>query len=41
MSMDSQGNSSRFDFTAIRENTGLPDRLFRFETPAGVEVIEG
>lgn len=39
--MDSQGNSSRFDFTAIRENTGLPDRLFRFETPAGVEVIEG
>ena len=39
--VDSQNNTSRFDFVDIRENTGIPDRLFRFETPKGVEVIEG
>lgn len=39
--VDPQGNASRFDFSGIRENTGLADRLFRFETPKGVEVIEG
>jgi outer membrane lipoprotein carrier protein len=38
---DAQGNESRFEFDAIRENVGLPDRLFRFEVPHGVEVIAG
>jgi chaperone LolA len=38
---DLQGNRTRFRFEAVRENTGLPDRLFRFEVPAGVEVIRG
>jgi len=38
---DAQGNESRFDFQGIRENVGLPDRLFRFEVPRGVEVIAG
>jgi len=38
---DAQGNESRFDFEGIRENVGLPDRLFRFEVPRGVEVIAG
>jgi outer membrane lipoprotein carrier protein len=38
---DAQGNLSRFDFTDIRENVGLNDRLFRFEIPRGVEVISG
>jgi outer membrane lipoprotein carrier protein len=38
---DVQGNESRFEFEGIRENVGLPDRLFRFEVPRGVEVITG
>ncbi len=38
---DAQGNRSRFRFEDVRENTGLPDRLFRFEVPPGVEVIQG
>jgi outer membrane lipoprotein carrier protein len=38
---DAQGNRSRFRFDEVRENTGLPDRLFRFEVPPGVEVIRG
>jgi len=38
---DAQGNESRFEFDGIRENVGLPDRLFRFEVPRGVEVIAG
>jgi outer membrane lipoprotein carrier protein len=38
---DAQGNRSRFRFDEVRENTGLPDRLFRFEIPPGVEVIRG
>jgi len=39
--LDSQGNRSNFRFEDIRENTGLPDRLFRFEVPRGVEVVAG
>lgn len=39
--VDAQGNRSRFDFEDIKENVGLQDRLFRFEIPAGVEVVEG
>jgi outer membrane lipoprotein carrier protein len=38
---DLQGNRTRFRFEDVRENTGLPDRLFRFEIPSGVEVIRG
>jgi len=36
-----QGNRTRFRFEDVRENTGLADRLFRFEPPKGVEVIRG
>jgi outer membrane lipoprotein-sorting protein len=39
--VDAQGNRSRFRFEAIRENVGLPDRLFRFSVPEGVEVVSG
>src|SRR4029453_6005493 len=38
---DAQGNKSRFRFEDVRENTGLPDKLFRFEGPPGVEVTRG
>ncbi len=38
---DIQGNRTRFRFEEIRENTGLSDRLFRFEIPSGVDVIRG
>jgi outer membrane lipoprotein carrier protein len=38
---DLQGNRTRFRFEGVRENTGLQDRLFRFEVPSGVEVIRG
>ncbi len=38
---DLQGNRTRFRFEDVRENTGLADRLFRFEPPKGVEVIRG
>lgn len=39
--VDAQGNRSVFRFDDIRENVGLPDRLFRFEVPKGVEVVSG
>jgi outer membrane lipoprotein carrier protein len=39
--LDLQGNRSRFEFQDLRENIGLPDRLFHFEMPKGVEVISG
>jgi outer membrane lipoprotein carrier protein len=38
---DVQGNRTRFRFENVRENTGVPDGLFRFDIPAGVEVIHG
>ena len=38
---DIQGNRTLFRFEDVRENTGLPDRLFEFEIPSGVEVIHG
>jgi outer membrane lipoprotein carrier protein len=38
---DIQGNRTLFRFDELRENTGLPDRLFEFEIPSGVEVIRG
>jgi outer membrane lipoprotein carrier protein len=39
--LDTQENRSQFRFEAIRENLGLPDSLFHFEVPAGVEVVSG
>jgi outer membrane lipoprotein carrier protein len=39
--VDAQGTKSRFDFDEIRENVGLSDKLFHFEPPRGVEVIQG
>ena len=39
--LDAQANRSRFTFDGIRENVGVPDKMFRFETPAGVEVVTG
>lgn len=38
---DLQGGRTRFRFEDVRENTGLAERLFRFEVPRGVEVIRG
>jgi outer membrane lipoprotein carrier protein len=38
---DVQGNRTRFRFEDVKENTGAPDRIFRFEIPPGVEVIRG
>jgi outer membrane lipoprotein carrier protein len=38
---DLQGNRTRFRFENVRENAGLPDKLFHFELPPGVEVIRG
>src|SRR5512143_2191028 len=38
---DQQGNRTRFRFESVRENTGLDDRLFRFQVPKGVEVVHG
>jgi outer membrane lipoprotein carrier protein len=39
--VDAQGNRSQFVFDDIRENVGLPDTLFRFDVPRGVEVVSG
>jgi outer membrane lipoprotein-sorting protein len=39
--VDAQGTRSRFDFDEIRENVGLSEKLFHFEPPRGVEVIQG
>ena len=38
---DAQGNHSRFEFEGFQENQNLPDSLFRFEVPKGVEVVTG
>jgi outer membrane lipoprotein carrier protein len=38
---DAQGSLSRFDFADLRENVGLPDKVFEFRVPPGVEVITG
>jgi len=38
---DVQGSRTRFRFESVRENTGLKDKLFRFDVPAGVEVVHG
>lgn len=39
--LDAEGDRSEFLFDQIRENMGLPDRLFHFTPPKDTEVIEG
>jgi outer membrane lipoprotein carrier protein len=39
--IDVQGNRSQFRFEQLRENVGLPDSLFQFKVPPGVQVIQG
>jgi outer membrane lipoprotein carrier protein len=36
---DSQGGTSSFSFTNMKENVGLADKLFTFTPPRGVEVV--
>ena len=36
---DSQGGTSTFIFSRLRENVGLPDKTFTFTIPRGVDVI--
>ena len=38
---DAQGGHSRFQFEGVKENVGLKDDAFRFQPPAGVEVVTG
>jgi outer membrane lipoprotein carrier protein len=37
---DSQGGTSSFSFTNLKENVGLADKLFTFTPPRGVEIVE-
>ncbi len=39
--MDIQSNRSRYEFHDTKTNVGLPESLFSFDMPEGVEVIEG
>jgi outer membrane lipoprotein carrier protein len=36
---DVQGGRSTFTFSDVRENVGMPDALFRFTIPRGVDVV--
>jgi outer membrane lipoprotein carrier protein len=36
---DTQGGTSTFVFTKLRENVGLPDKAFAFTIPRGVDII--
>jgi outer membrane lipoprotein carrier protein len=36
---DSQGGTSTFVFTKLRENVGLPDTAFAFTIPRGVDIV--
>ena len=36
---DSQGGTSSFSFTNMKENLGLADKLFTFTPPRGVEIV--
>jgi outer membrane lipoprotein carrier protein len=38
-SSDSQGGTSSFSFTNLKENVGLPDKTFEFQIPRGVDVV--
>jgi len=37
---DPVGNRTRLFFTDLKRNAGLSDEAFRFEVPAGVDVVE-
>jgi len=37
--IDAAGNRTEFLFDEIRENVGLPESLFRFSIPSGVELV--
>jgi outer membrane lipoprotein carrier protein len=37
--VDSQGNRTDFFFDDIKENQGIPDTLFLFTVPSGVDII--
>lgn len=39
--LDVEANRSRYEFHDTRTNVGLPESLFSFDVPEGVEVIEG
>ncbi len=36
---DAQGGTSSITFTDVKENVALPDRLFTFKIPRGVDVV--
>jgi outer membrane lipoprotein carrier protein len=36
---DAQGGTSTFSFTNLKENIGIPDKLFTFKIPRGVDVV--
>jgi outer membrane lipoprotein carrier protein len=38
---DSQGGTSTFTFTNLKENVGIPDSKFAFTIPRGAEVVQG
>jgi outer membrane lipoprotein-sorting protein len=37
---ESSGDHTWFDFTDFRRNTGLAERVFRFDPPEGTEIFE-
>jgi outer membrane lipoprotein carrier protein len=39
VTVDAQGGTSSFSFTNLKENVGLPDKLFAFKIPRGVDVV--
>lgn len=39
--LDVQANRSRYEFYDTKTNVGLPESLFSFDIPEGVEVIQG
>jgi outer membrane lipoprotein-sorting protein len=39
MTADSQGGTSVFAFSNMKENVGLPDKEFTFQMPRGVDVV--
>ena len=38
--LDEMGNRTRYTFSSVRRNRGLPDGLFAFEPPPGTEVVD-
>ena len=37
--VDKLGQTTRIDFSSLRRNAALDDKLFRFEPPSGADVI--